>query len=922
MAILDITKLRPSYKGEWSSSTTYVAGDVVSYRRALYSATGASTGVLPQSDTSVTPAGSPWALMTLDADTAVLVANNALGDTSQGVLYRDTAGLKLSAGATNKALSGNRVAVRYLTTSAQGANKTWTGATVTPLQNTRIASGISQPNSAFTTGITQTFINTDEEGVEEDLVTFETSTARAGNINNDVQVSRFTTTGGRVNYTVSGSGSPANYAFTGTDLTGTQNDPALSVRVGDRLVFTVSATGNGFYISTVPGASWTLGTAVANTPAGVVNNGTASGTIDWIPQSAGVYYYVSGANPTTMTGTITVSPRSDVRFVPVTQSRFQNFGLTRITDFTYPDGVTCVKPRWMDQDYCFMPVNQYSRGGTSDLTGIGFYVMPDRKSVRVGGFHANGNLPINHWGDWITTATYGLDEANRRLRDMQFAQFLDPLRPDEVILYGTRAGYNISLVTNHGRLFQSGQNTNMFYTDNYYHFFKAHPHFDYEQGRTAVDLQHWQDRNNFSTIAATGQCWGVLTREGELWMWGRGDYGTVGSNTTNSFTWPILPGELNMQRIISGGGTTLNDTTSFSPVRAKVTWFAMSPSIQDGTVYAANDQNELYGWGYNGRGTLGLGDQTQRNVPTRILSLEATLASNSRIPVDISLQHNGSTDTGTVYRCTTNILFGGTNNHIYTAGLTTDGQDGTSNVNATTSILTWAQANRPAGRTWIRMKAAGHQRSTVYALTDNRNLYAWGNNQFGQVGDATTNQRTAPVLMTQLPAGMQGNVFDFYPYGGGDGANSNGYTGVLVRSRTYDSGTNTFTGTADRWAIVGFSAESTTYRGQYAMIPNSGNARSGDYNTDALVIGFEITNLLPRFGQGIVEVNIVQYSTWAVQFNVMYDNGEMFNWGYNFVRGSNGSDGGWAENGYTSFDTFNAYRAAYPRLVNSVTMWT
>lgn len=916
MAILDITKLRPSYKGEWSATTTYVAGDVVSYRKALYSATATTTGSLPQSDTSVTPAGSPWALMTLDADTAVLVANGTLGETSQGVLYRDTASLKLSAGAINKTLSGNRVTVRYLTTSAQGANKTFTGGTATQLQQTRIAGGVTNPNTGYTTGISQSFADADDEGVGEDLVTFETSTAREGNTNNAVQVSRFTPTGGTVALTVGNDGN-SNYTFSGTDITGTVNDPALNVRVGDRIVFTLNATGHPFYITTIPGASWTLGSHVA--PAGVVNNGDDAGTIEWVPQTAGTFYYVCGNHPSEMTGTITVSPRADVRFDLVKNSRYQAFGLSRIQDFNYPDGTQCQKPRWLDQDYCFMPVNQYSRGGTSDLDNTGFYIQADRKSVRVGGYHSAGNLPINHWGDWVTTSTYSFDEANYRLRDMQYAQWLDPLRPDEVILYGTRTGESFSLVTSHGRLFQSGTNTNMFYTDNYYHFFKAHPFFDYEQGRTCVDLQHWTDRNNFDT--GTGQAWGVLTREGELWMWGRGDYGTLGSNTTNNFTLPILVGDTNLQRIVTGGGTNLNDTLSFSPVRAKVTWWAMSPSIQDGVCYAANDQNELYGWGYNGRGTLGLGDQTQRNVPTRILSLEATLASNSRIPVDISMQHNGSTDTGTVYRCTTNILFGGTNNHIYTAGLTTDGQDGNSNPSATASVLTWAQATRPAGRTWIRMKAAGHQRSTVYGLTDDRSLYAWGNNQWGQVGDATTNQRTAPVLMTQLPAGMQGNVYDFYPYGGGDGASSNGYTGVIVRSRTWNVGLQQFTGTTDRWALVGFSANSTSYRGQYPMIPFSGNARSSDNNTDALAIGFEFTNLLPRFGQGIVEFNIVQHSSWAVGFHVLYDTGEMFSWGYNFNTGANGSDGGWAENGYTGQSNFNQYRAGYPRLANSVTVF-
>jgi plastocyanin len=348
MAILDITKLRPNYKGEWSSSATYVSGDVVSYRKALYSATATTTGFLPQSDTSVTPSGSPWVLMTLDADTAVLVANGALGDTSQGVLYRDADSMKLTSGATNKTLYGSRVAVNYLTTSAQGANKTYTGGTATQSLQTRIASGVTNPNTGYTTGISQSFAVSDEEGVEKNLVTFETSLAREGNTNNSVQVSRFVRNGGTVAYTVANSGT-SSYTFTGTDLTGTVSDPALSVRVGDRIVITINAAGHPFYISTIPGATWTLGSHVA--PAGVVNNGDDVGTIEFVPQTAGVYHYVCQNHPTAMTGTITVSPRADVRFTPATNSRFQNFGLTKITDFNYPDGTACVKPRWLDQDY-------------------------------------------------------------------------------------------------------------------------------------------------------------------------------------------------------------------------------------------------------------------------------------------------------------------------------------------------------------------------------------------------------------------------------------------------------------------------------------------------------------------------------------------------------------------------------------------
>tara|TARA_B100000674_G_C37979290_1_gene981139 strand:+ start:2005 stop:5067 length:3063 start_codon:yes stop_codon:yes gene_type:complete len=90
------------------------------------------------------------------------------------------------------------------------------------------------------------------------------------------------------NYTLTANGS-SDYVFAG-DATG--NDPALSVNVGDTLVFQNNSGGH----------------ALAIKDSGNSNVATQSGTsLSWTPTSAGTYTYYCQAHPGNMFGTITVS---------------------------------------------------------------------------------------------------------------------------------------------------------------------------------------------------------------------------------------------------------------------------------------------------------------------------------------------------------------------------------------------------------------------------------------------------------------------------------------------------------------------------------------------------------------------------------------------------------------------------------------
>lgn len=101
-----------------------------------------------------------------------------------------------------------------------------------------------------------------------------------------------------LNYTVTANGT-SDFVFSGS---ATGNDPAITVNVGDTLVFALTTPGQPMRISTQQG-TWNI----ANDATGVTTQGTSSGTMTWVTTGlpAGLYYYVS-ENSVTMQGVITI----------------------------------------------------------------------------------------------------------------------------------------------------------------------------------------------------------------------------------------------------------------------------------------------------------------------------------------------------------------------------------------------------------------------------------------------------------------------------------------------------------------------------------------------------------------------------------------------------------------------------------------
>jgi len=277
----------------------------------------------------------------------------------------------------------------------------------------------------------------------------------------------------------------------------------------------------------------------------------------------------------------------------------------------------------------------------------------------------------------------------------------------------------------------------------------------------------------------------LKSADGTVWGWGLNTSGQLGQNDAISRSSPVQVGASSYSLIAAGGeftlavssgtlyGWGLNTTgqlgdgtaaTKSSPVLVNsINIAAMSSPMQVGTsswsaVSAGNafttgitNNNILYGWGSNGTNQLGIADTLNRSSPTQVSTSSFGLVSA------------GGTHTTFVLNSSPRKLFG--------AGLNSSGQVGdatTSNrnsltqininvvesksspvqVSATSGVYTSYYVSTPTqlgSASWSKLSLG--QDHTV-ALNASNLLYAWGRNDYGQLGDSSTINRSSPVQIT------------------------------------------------------------------------------------------------------------------------------------------------------------------------------
>ncbi len=240
----------------------------------------------------------------------------------------------------------------------------------------------------------------------------------------------------------------------------------------------------------------------------------------------------------------------------------------------------------------------------------------------------------------------------------------------------------------------------------------------------------------------------ALQRDGSLWAWGANESGQLGRGDTNSSLSPVRVGTESAWVEVRAGGfyslarradgtiwgwgaNTANQlgvtppTNRFSPTRigTNAHWASLSAGLLHSLAVTTN--GTLWAWGRGSAGQLGTGFTTNSPTPFRVGTGENWTA------VEAGLFHSFGLQTGGV---------------LYAWGANTNGQLGLGDLGSGGEVNVRVPTPVPANASntaWVEIQSSRH---TVARDVDG-NVWAWGFNSHGQVGNGVTNQTLRPVSL-------------------------------------------------------------------------------------------------------------------------------------------------------------------------------
>ncbi|GAA3928939.1 hypothetical protein [Hymenobacter algoricola] len=202
----------------------------------------------------------------------------------------------------------------------------------------------------------------------------------------------------------------------------------------------------------------------------------------------------------------------------------------------------------------------------------------------------------------------------------------------------------------------------------------------------------------------------ALRSDGSLWAWGYNVYGQLGDNTTT--TRPLAVA-----------------VTTPAGAAAGTTW----TQITTGRAHslALRSDGSLWAWGYNNYGALGDGSTTTRAVPTAVPTPAGAAAGTRWTSI------SGGDDFSLALR---------SDGTLWAWGYNAFGQLGDASTTLSrVPIAVITPGTVGAGTRWTQVAAGTNHAS---ALRSDGSLWAWGYNNYGQLGDNTTANRSTPVRET------------------------------------------------------------------------------------------------------------------------------------------------------------------------------
>lgn len=638
------------------------------------------------------------------------------------------------------------------------------------------------------------------------------------------------------------------------------NNPTLQLVRGATYYFDVRTvtSDHPFALRTASGSTTDIVGATNNDETAGIHRGSTNTIITYtVPSDAPASLVYQCTNHASMLGTInTTGTTVDLSWREPDGKKHQTVRASNRTPISAINANN--RPTLAEQPFGILPMN--NRGTPAGFRAAMFTVMPDRRSLKSFGYNAQGTLGYAHFPDSINETTY----PGQRYSHAQYCQFYPWFDNDEYISYVRCNNGAAIVVTTKGRVYFAGYNGygqfGFGHTRNTV-VFERNDHFGPGTGRTAKDVQfgtnHGASDGNISAIY-------VHTQEGELWAAGYNGYGNLGQNDTTNRSFFV---QIGLTTFMAGGATVVGYQ------------YSTNTAVSDNNVIVWDSLGRIWGWGSNNSFTLGLGNQSQQNIPQRLVNLESAVTAGSTI-VDVMMNYDTSDG-----RNVTAVLM--SDGKVYVTGRSNHGQLGIGGAESQ-QLTTWQVITMPAGKSFRRLACGGGTANTFYAITTDNMLYAWGYNGQRQIGDATTTNRTTAVECSAMPLGFQGNITDIYVQG------NNGSGTVIWVKATIDG--------RARWASWGYySGGVTCHSDRY--LPDV---------WDAAVDPREITQVLPNMGQDIVEIAYNWYSTANQAWYFVNSVGEVFFVGY--------TDTYFRDNTIdtTLYSAGSGYRFQYPRLVTNV----
>jgi len=300
------------------------------------------------------------------------------------------------------------------------------------------------------------------------------------------------------------------------------------------------------------------------------------------------------------------------------------------------------------------------------------------------------------------------------------------------------------------------------------------------------------------------------------------------------------------------------------------------PTISAGENHslAITENGDLYSWGYNLRGELGLGDSgsgTNRNTPTHVNAgyrkYKAVAAGNM---YSLAIAENGD---------------------LYAWGINDVGQLGLGFTGSSSDANPTPQHVSNGGR---KYKAVVARQNHSLAIAENGDLYAWGYNADGCLGLGNSTSYNTPQHVNagtrKYKAIAAGNRHSLAIAENGDlyawGNNSGGQIGQgNTTQQTYTSPQPVSVGVRKYKAIAGGGWGNSHHEGHSLAIAENGDLYSWGYNTiGELGLGYTSPGTSPVATVSHVSAGSRKYKALAggrEHSLAIAANGDLYSWGYN-----------------------------------------